>query len=183
MRVISGLSRGTRLESIDSDSTRPTLDRIKENIFNIIQNDIRDTIVLDLFAGSGALGIEALSRGAEKAVFCDIDRKDILYLNKNLEKTRLKDKAQVFNKDYNVLLNSLNEKFDLIFLDPPYKTDYGCEAIKLILKNNLLNDNGQIILETDDEHRIANSLNDIHEIKIINQKKYGRVSIFIIKKL
>ena len=92
MRVISGIARGTKIKSIDSMSTRPTLDRVKEALFNILQNYIKNAIVLDLFAGSGALGIEALSRGAKRAYFCDINKEAIKIIKENLEKTRLIEK-------------------------------------------------------------------------------------------
>ena len=89
MRVISGLARGTKLKTIDEMTTRPTLDRVKESLFNILQNQIKNSVVLDLFAGSGALGIEALSRGAAKAYFCDTNRDAINVIKENLNKTRL----------------------------------------------------------------------------------------------
>ena len=116
MRVISGKARGTKLSSIESLSTRPTLDRVKESLFNIIQNNLRDAVVLDLFAGSGQLGIEALSRGADKAYLCDINRDAVKMIKQNLEKTKLKDKAVVINEDYKKALRTLNtnEKFDII---------------------------------------------------------------------
>ena len=99
MRVISGSARGTVLHSIEDVSTRPTLDRVKESLFNIIQNDIEDTTVLDLFAGSGAIGIEFLSRRAKQVYFCDKSSKAVAMIEKNLEKTKLKEKAIVYEKD------------------------------------------------------------------------------------
>lgn len=93
MRVISGVARGTRLESLEGNNTRPTLDRVKEALFNIIQNDVRGTCVLDLFSGSGALGIEALSRGAKFCVLCDKSSDAIKIIKKNLEKTRIRGKC------------------------------------------------------------------------------------------
>ena len=95
MRVISGTAKGKKLNSLEGLETRPTLDRVKEAVFNIIQFDIKDSVVLDLFSGSGALGIEALSRGAKEAILCDASSKAIKIINKNLEETRLKDKAKV----------------------------------------------------------------------------------------
>ena len=99
MRVISGSARGTVLHSIEDISTRPTLNRVKESLFNIIQNDIEDTTVLDLFAGSGAIGIEFLSRRAKQVYFCDKSSKAVAMIEKNLEKTKLKEKAIVYEKD------------------------------------------------------------------------------------
>ena len=100
MRVISGIARGTKLNSIESMSTRPTLDRVRESLFNIIQNDIKDSVLLDLFAGSGAVGLEAISRGAKKAVLCDKNKKAIEVINKNVKKIRAEEKVQILCIDY-----------------------------------------------------------------------------------
>ena len=110
MRVISGKARGTKIYTLDENITRPTLDRVKESIFNIIQPKVEDSIFLDLFAGSGAIGIEAASRGAEKVILCDKSKEAIGVINKNLDKTHLKEKAEVHNIDYLTCLNNLKEK-------------------------------------------------------------------------
>ena len=180
MRVISGIARGTKLDSRESISTRPTLDRIKENMFNLIQDKVRDSVVLDLFAGSGQLGIEALSRGADRAYFCDIDREDIVFLNKNIAKTRLTEKSIVLNEDFKKVLNTVNTKFDLIFIDPPYKSNFVEESINLIYEKSILNDDGLIIIETDETQKIQELLNSKSYINILKTKNYGRVSLFII---
>ena len=180
MRVISGIARGTKLDSRESISTRPTLDRIKENMFNLIQDKVRDSVVLDLFAGSGQLGIEALSRGADRAYFCDIDREDIVFLNKNIAKTRLTEKSIVLNEDFKKVLNIVNTKFDLIFIDPPYKSNFVEESINLIYEKSILNDDGLIIIETDETQKIQELLNSKSYINILKTKNYGRVSLFII---
>lgn len=180
MRVISGIARGTKLDSRESISTRPTLDRIKENMFNLIQGKVRDSVVLDLFAGSGQLGIEALSRGADRAYFCDIDREDIVFLNKNIAKTRLTEKSIVLNEDFKKVLNTINTKFDLIFIDPPYKSNFVEESLNLIYEKSILNDDGLIIIETDETQKIQELLNSKSYINILKTKNYGRVSLFII---
>lgn len=183
MRVISGSARGTTLHSIDDINTRPTLDRVKESLFNIIQNQIEDTTILDLFAGSGAIGIEFLSRRAQKTYFCDKSSKAIDMINKNLEKTRLKEKAVVINKDYIDCINELKSiKFDIIFLDPPYKENLSIEALKQISDNRLLKDGGMIIIETDEPEREIREIRDINiEYKIYDLRKYGRVSLIFLK--
>ena len=180
MRVISGIARGTKLDSRESISTRPTLDRIKENMFNLIQDKVRDSVVLDLFAGSGQLGIEALSRGADRAYFCDIDREDIVFLNKNIAKTRLTEKSIVLNADFKKVLKTVNERFDLIFIDPPYKSNFVEESLNLIYEKSILNDDGLIIIETDETQKIQELLNSKSYINILKTKNYGRVSLFII---
>ena len=124
MRVISGSARGTVLHSIEDISTRPTLDRVKESLFNIIQNDIEDTTVLDLFAGSGAIGIEFLSRRAKQVYFCDKSSKAVAMIEKNLEKTKLKEKAIVNNMNINYKIYDLRKygRVSLIFLKWKGKT-------------------------------------------------------------
>lgn len=182
MRVISGLARGTKLKTIDEMTTRPTLDRVKESLFNILQNQIKNSVVLDLFAGSGALGIEALSRGAAKAYFCDTNRDAINVIKENLNKTRLISKAEVFNVDYKKALNNINESFDLIFLDPPYKLDIAVDALKSIINNNLLKSEGIIVIETDEIDRDINELYNLSEIDIIDKRKYGRANLIFLKR-
>ena len=180
MRVISGIARGTKLDSRESISTRPTLDRIKENMFNLIQDKVRDSVVLDLFAGSGQLGIEALSRGADRAYFCDIDREDIVFLNKNIAKTRLTEKSIVLNEDFKKVLNTINTKFDLIFIDPPYISNFVEESLELIFENAILNTDGLIVIETDETQKIQELLDSKSYINILKTKNYGRVSLFIV---
>ena len=183
MRVISGKARGTKLSSIESLSTRPTLDRVKESLFNIIQNNLKGAVILDLFAGSGQLGIEALSRGADKAYLCDINRDAVKIIKQNLEKTKLKDKAVVINEDYKKALRILNtnEKFDIIFIDPPYKEDIAVDSIIDIIHESRLKENGIMIIETDEIERDLREINKIENIKIIDQRKYGRASLIFIK--
>ena len=180
MRVISGIARGTKLDSRESISTRPTLDRIKENMFNLIQDKVRDSVVLDLFAGSGQLGIEALSRGADRAYFCDIDKEDIVFLKKNIAKTRLTEKSIVLNDDFKKVLKTINEKFDLIFIDPPYKSNFVEESLELIFENAILNTDGLIVIETDETQKIQELLDSKSYINILKTKNYGRVSLFIV---
>ena len=184
MRVISGTARGKKLISLEGLDTRPTLDRVKEAVFNILQFNLKNAKILDLFSGSGALAIEALSRGANKAVLCDYSKNAVKIINKNLEDTRLKEKAEVLNKDYLETLKILKkqtEKFDIIFLDPPYKTDYIYMAIDKILEYNLLAEDGIIVAETDDENKIE-EIKKIEGIEIYDARKYGIVHIIFIRK-
>ncbi len=184
MRVISGIARGKKLFSLEGLETRPTLDRVKEALFNILQFNLKDANILDLFSGSGALAIEALSRGANSAVLCDNSNKAIKIINKNLEATRVKDKAMVLNKDYLKALQKLKDefrKFDIIFLDPPYKSDYILKSIEKIIENNLLAKDGIIIAETDDKNNI-DKIKNIDSIDIYDTRKYGIVHIIFIRK-
>ena len=184
MRVISGSARGKKLHSLEGLETRPTLDRVKEAVFNIIQFDLKNKIVLDLFSGSGALAIEALSRGAKESVLCDKSKDAVQIINKNLQETKLEDKATVINKDYLEALNDLNKenkKFDIIFLDPPYKSNYIRESIKSIFEMNLLNNDGIIIIETDDKNKI-DEIKKLENIEVYDERKYGIALIIFIRK-
>ena len=179
MRIISGKVRGTKLFTLEGLNTRPTLDRVKEPLFSIIQEYLQDAEVLDLFAGSGALGLEAISRGARSAVLCDNSREAINIINKNIEKTRLN--AEVINNDFVKTLKRLNgRQFDIIFLDPPYETNYLEEAINKILELNLLKENGLIIAETDNQEKVE-KIKKL-DITISDIRKYGRVILIFLNR-
>ena len=182
MRIISGSMRGTKLYTLEGDNTRPTLDRVKEALFSKINFEIQDATMLDLFAGSGALGLESLSRGARKIFLCDNSIEAIRIINQNVEKTKTKDKVSLLHMDYRKALQELkdkNIKVDIVFLDPPYKTEFAEEAANYIVNNELLNKDGFIVLETDDNDKILNNLdNSLLEIREI--KKYGRVYLLFL---
>ena len=181
MRIISGSARGTKLFTLEGLETRPTLDRVKESIFNIIQNQIRDSVVLDLFAGSGAIGLEMLSRGATRAVLCDKSKFAIDIINKNIEKTHMNGKVELYNLDFENCIEKIKKyKFDIIYLDPPYNTDYIMKSLIKIMNFKLLNLDGLIILETDDEKRILDEIKNI-KVKIVDKRKYGRATIMFLK--
>lgn len=182
MRIISGISRGTKLYTLEGKNTRPTLDRVKEPLFSIIQNYIRDSKVLDLFAGSGALGLEALSRGAQKAVLCDNSFEAIKIIKKNIEKTHLESKTQVLCMDYKKCISNVNEKFDIIFIDPPYELDIAIKSVEKILEKDILSKGGLIVIETDDETREVQKIKKLnYNIEIVDQRTYGRVKLIFLK--
>ena len=184
MRVISGKSRGKKLIALESKNTRPTLDRVKEALFSKIQNRIPEATVLDLFAGTGALGIEALSRGAKEAVFCDIEPEAIKIIKKNVQGTKNLEKSIIMNLDYKGTLEKLSiqhKKFDIIFLDPPYKTNFATESLKKIIMSNLLTEDGIIIIETDDISKKEEILREV-EVDIFDERKYGSVWLIFIRK-
>lgn len=181
MRVISGTAKGTRLESLEGDKTRPTLDRVKEALFNIIQNDVMDAYVLDLFSGSGALGIEALSRGAKFCIMADKSSDAIKVISKNLQKTRLEENAKIVKNDYIKTLNSLNQKFDVIFIDPPYAENIAVNAVEHIIKLDLLAEDGIIVLETDEEERELENLKKVN-VNVYDLRKYGRVKLIFLNR-
>lgn len=178
MKIISGEFKGRTIKGYDIDGTRPTMDRIKESLFGTIQNSVPDAVVLDLFAGTGNLGLEALSNRAKYCYFNDINPKCTNLINKTIQELKLEEKAKVLNMNYKKALKTFienNVKFDLIFLDPPYKMDSLNEIIEIIYNNNLLNENGLVICEIDNLYLDDKYFNKIKE------KKYGNKYIVIYK--
>ena len=147
MRVITGSARGAKSKTLEGLATRPTSDRVKEAIFNIIQFDIQGRRVLDLFGGSGQLAIEALSRGADYAVIVDQSAEAVKVIKDNLKKTKFDQQASVFQMDYLHYLSTAREKFDLIFLDPPYAEKSLENALQKISEIDILSEGGIIICE------------------------------------
>ena len=150
MRVISGTARGLKLKAPEGLNTRPTTDRIKESLFNIIAADLYDICFVDLFSGSGSIGIEALSRGAHKAYFCDNNAKSIAVIKDNIKRAHLEDKAVVMQCGFLqalVRIKAAGDKIDIAFLDPPYNTVLAVQALEHIVSLDLLNDDGYIIVE------------------------------------
>lgn len=174
MRVITGTAKGRKLITLEGDDIRPTGDKVKGAIFNSIQFEIEGRRVLDLFAGSGQLGIEALSRGAEKAVFVDLNRRAVNVVNDNLEHCGLKDKAEVFNGDSLSYLKTTMEKFDIIFIDPPYKKGLALKALDLA--PDVMNDGGIIVCETDRNEELPESSGKFKEAK---RETYSKTQIVI----
>ena len=181
MRIISGIARGTKLFTLEGETTRPTLDRVKESMFNIIQNEVQNSIFIDLFSGSGAIGLEAASRGAKRVILCDKSKQSINIINKNIEKTHLKEKVELYNLDYELLLKTkIKEQADIIYIDPPYKSDFAINAVNIILENRIVSEDSTIIIETDEEEKILRELEKI-EIKITDKRKYGRAILIFLK--
>ena len=147
MRVITGTARGVQLKTPDGMTTRPTADRVKEALFSIIQFELPGARVLDLFGGTGQLGIEALSRGAKSAVFVDAGEPACKLIRENLKRTRLEQQAIVIRSDYLQYLNRCREKFDIILLDPPYAEVFLENALKCITEIDILQSGGIIVAE------------------------------------
>lgn len=147
MRVITGKARGVQLKTPDGMLTRPTTDRVKEALFSIIHFDIPGAKVLDLFGGTGQLGIEALSRGAKRAVFVDAQENACKLIKENLIRTKLQQDGQVVRSDYMQYLDRCREKFDIILMDPPYADVFLENALKRITEIDILESNGIIVTE------------------------------------
>ena len=172
MRVIAGKARRLQLKTIDGMGTRPTTDRIKETLFNMINNDMPQTVFLDLFSGSGAIGIEALSRGASKAYFVESNKKAVQCIKDNLNFTKLQDDAVVMAMPVESALKDLEHKvkFDFIFMDPPYDKLYEKDVLIFLSKSDLINKSSSIIVEAslDTDFSYASELG----YEIIKEKKY-----------
>lgn len=147
MRVITGSARGVQLKTPDGMVTRPTTDRVKEAMFSIIHFEIPGAEVLDLFGGTGQLGIEALSRGAKSAVFVDAGEPACRLIKENLKRTKLDGQGKVIRSDYLDFLNRTKEQFDIILLDPPYAEVFLENALKRITEIDILRENGIIVAE------------------------------------
>lgn len=175
MRIISGKYKGREIKGYNIEGTRPTMDRVKESLFASIQNYVKGSICLDLFAGSGGLGIEALSEGAQSCYFVDNNKIVIDILKKNLTSLKVEEDYFLIKKDYVEALKTFDMKFDIIFLDPPYHLNMMNNAIDLINENNLLNDGGIIVCEY--EEGTVNC-----DLQILKEKRYGSKNVTIFKK-
>ena len=181
MKVISGFLKGRNIEGYNIAGTRPTQDRVKESMMASIQNHIKDAIVLDLFAGSGQLGIETISNGARLCYFIDNNSEVINILKKTITKFQIQEKSNIINSDWKKALNtfgSSNNKFDIIFVDPPYDYDVYEKIITKINELDLLNKNGILVLE----YTNKNFKDQYDNLILIKEKKYGFKSISIYKK-
>ena len=147
MRIIGGKYRGKALAAFKGRDIRPTADRVKESLFNVLAPEISGANVLDLFAGSGSVGLEAISRGADYVVFNDVSKESLAVLRKNC--TALKVEPKIYNLDYRELLSTIDVTFDVIFIDPPYKSGFGRDALGIIAKRSLLNTGGVAVFESD----------------------------------
>ncbi len=179
MRVITGTARGRRMGELSGMDTRPTTDRVKEGLFNIIQFDIEGRKVLDLFGGTGQLGIECLSRGAVHCTFVDQRKDAVKLIRENLEITGLTDRAKVVQGDALSFLSGTSERFHLIFLDPPYDANLLNSTLKRIAAIDILAENGIIICE-------SRANQDLPELPAPYQKdkdyRYGRIKVTLYRK-
>ncbi|MEG0250188.1 MAG: 16S rRNA (guanine(966)-N(2))-methyltransferase RsmD [Peptostreptococcus sp.] len=172
MRVISGSARGLKLNAPINDDIRPTTDRVKESMFNVISMHMYDSIVLDLFSGSGALGIESLSRGAKEAYFCDKSSESIKILKSNIDKTKFSDSSFIIKDDYKSAIKKLSsqkKKFDIIFVDPPYYKGLFEDILSMIDQHNILSEDGIIVVEHDSKIKMEN----VGNLSNYKEKKYG----------
>ncbi|KAJ51522.1 16S rRNA (guanine(966)-N(2))-methyltransferase RsmD [Clostridium tetanomorphum] len=177
MRIIAGLAKGRKILSPEGMGTRPTLDRVKENIFNIIQHNVYGTKALDLFAGTGSLGLEAVSRGAKECYLIDKGDQTFKYLQENVKNLNFEDKCKCLNVDsYGALKYFVKNQisFDLIFIDPPYAKNMIPPAMEIIDQNNILDKDGLIVTKIDSSEELYNGTD---RIVMINHRKYGNTTV------
>lgn len=175
MRIVAGKYRGRTLLEFGGEDIRPTADRVRESLFNIIQNKTPNSVFLDLYSGTGAIGIEALSRYAKSVTFNDISKSSLALLKKNLEKLKVDDEFEISSCDAVRFLSQTDKKYDIIFIDPPYKSDKKKDALPFCA--NKLSDDGIVVFE--DECEWTGS---VEGLVVCDKRKYGRVHLTFFKK-
>ena len=171
MRVIAGEAKGRKLLSVSGQVTRPITDRVKESLFNILGRRVMNALFLDLFAGTGSVGIEALSRGAHRAVFVERNRQALKVITENLKRTGLADRAQVVGSDvFKFLKGEFDEKFDLIYIAPPQYKDLWAKTLLALDGREVLADEGLIIAQI---HPKEFASLDLKSLQLADQRKYG----------
>ena len=181
MRVISGKARGLKLDTPKNLDVRPTTDRVKESLFNIINPYIRESNILDLFAGTGSLGIECLSRGAKNCIFVDKSKQSIGIVKSNVKKARVENESTILNIDFKDAVKRLavqKQKFDVIFMDPPYYENMFIDCLKSIDELNLLKEDGLVVVEHDTNDLFYDSIGRLYKSR---EKKYGNTTISFYK--
>ncbi len=175
LRIITGTAKGKRLITLEGEATRPTSERIKEAVFSSIQFDIENRVALDLFAGSGQLGLEALSRGASRAMFVDSEREAIEIVKKNIKSTGFEDKSKFIVSDWRNYIRkaSQREKFDLVFVDPPYAMQCCAECAKRLAESGILLDGAIVVLESGEE-QIDLAAAEFEDYEVIKSAQYGK---------
>ena len=179
MRVITGTARGMRLKELPGLETRPTTDKVKESLFNIIQFEIEGRSVLDLFGGTGQLGIEALSRGAERCTFVDARREAAALIRENLKATGLEKAGQVVQGDAISFLSGCRERFGVIFLDPPYQTQLLEQTLELVSKIDILSEHGIMICESPAERELPPLAPPYEKGR---EYRYGRIKLTVYRR-
>ncbi len=185
MRIITGKARGTKLQTLAGEATRPTAERTKEAVFSIINFDIAGAYVLDLFAGSGQLGLEALSRGAERAVLNDASRQAAQVIRANAEKTHLLPSCELLSADWQVVLRRFAGKacFDLVFLDPPYAGGFLPKVLKVLIDERLLASGAVIVCESADEKDVFGDDEELKDRFLIRRvTRYGAACVTVLEK-
>lgn len=180
MRIVAGEFRSRKLNTLEGNNTRPTQDKIKEAMFSAIGNVVYDAKVLDLFAGCGNIGLEALSRGAKEAYFCDYNRSAIQIIHSNIKLLKVEDSCKVHLQSYEVMLQTYkDEQFNFIFIDPPYANKVIEECLLYIDTNGMLEEDGVLVVETHKEDNFGEQYGHLYKWK---EKTYGITRLTYYKK-
>ena len=182
MRIITGKAKGIKLKTLEGDNTRPTAERVKEAVFSMLQFDIEGRAVLDLFAGSGQMALEALSRGASSATLVDRSREAIAIIRENVQKTRFSNECQIVMADYlDFLKRMAKAPFDIIFIDPPYAQGFYRPALKALIDNALLKPTSIIVCESADATPFEGDDELMSHFDVEKQSRYGNILITLFK--
>ena len=183
MRIITGRARGIKLNTLEGENTRPTSERAKEAVFSMIQFDIEGREVLDLFAGSGQMGLEAVSRGAASATFIDKSKDAARVISQNMEKTKLSEFCRLFNSDVNdfIRVTKGRKKYDVVFIDPPYALRAVVPTLKALLDADMLKPTSIIVCESEEADIFEADAAFADKFEVLKHAKYGMAHITIIK--
>ncbi len=182
MRIITGKAKGIRLRTLEGDMTRPTSERVKEAIFSMIQFDLEGRSILDLFAGSGQMGLEAISRGASSAVMIDQSKQAIKIIEENANKTKLAPYCTIRQSESVDYLRRCGQKFDIIFLDPPYASGLYCPVLQTVLDQDILKPHGMIVCESDFDEIFKENTALADHFVIKKQSRYSKTVITILER-
>ena len=182
MRIITGKAKGIKLDTLKGEATRPTSERAKEAVFSMLQFDLEGREVLDLFAGSGQMGLEAVSRGAASATFVDKSKEAAAVIAKNIEKTRLSDSCRLLCSDVNDFLKAFKnkKKYDIVFIDPPYALRAAAPTLRALLDGEMLKPTSIVVCESEEEDIFQNSLDLKGKFEIVKVAKYGAAHITVL---
>lgn len=183
MKIITGTLKGMNLETLEGENTRPTSQRVKEAIFSMLQFDIEGANVLDLFAGCGQLGLEAISRGARKVIFNDLSKDATTIVKANVKKARVIEKCEIYSYGYEMAIRKLSncEKFDIIFIDPPYKLECIPKILKLLMATKVIADNAYVICESGTEDILKEDNELLEYYDVYRRAKYSISYITILR--
>ncbi len=176
MRIIAGELKGRKLAAPKDDSVRPTTDKVKEAVFSMLMPYVRDSVVIDLFAGTGSLGLEAISRGAKRAYFVDRDRRSIALIRENVQHCGVEDRAVILCSDHASALSRIHDTADIVFLDPPYKAGLMTECFQLLRSSGIVPEGGIVVAEHDSHDQMPDEVAGFTRIR---NRRYGKIGISV----
>lgn len=178
MKIIAGEYKGRKLTAPPDDRIRPTAGKVKEALFSLLMNDIAGSTVLDLFSGTGSLGLEALSRGAKKCIFADNSQRSLKITRENIEHCKAEERAEIIAGHYRKVLATLDERVDVIIMDPPYNKGIVDEAMELIAEGDVLNSEGVVLVEHHADEPVREAYGNLVKVK---EKRYGTIFLSVFR--